>query len=195
MPNAPIAIWFTGLPGCGKSTLARAALGMLEKLGVPARCHSMDERRQAYAAGYDDSGREAAYRLFAEEAAGFVRAGQSVVLDATAPQLAMRAQGRGLVTLAGGRFAEVHARCSLKTAMAREAARPQGKVMAGLYAKAMLRKVTGRQFEGLGPVPGVDVPFEEDPAAELTIGNDGPIESALPTLEEFLRRFTGASAT
>ena len=36
----------------------------------------------------------------------------------------------------------------------------------------MIRKQVGQQFEGLGQVIGVDVEFEVDPDAELTICND-----------------------
>ena len=41
--------------------------------------------------------------------------------------------------------------------------------MAGLYAKALERRATGRQFPGLGQVIGVDVPFEENPQAECVV--------------------------
>ena len=43
--------------------------------------------------------------------------------------------------------------------------------MAGLYEKALQRKKTGRQFDGLGDVIGVDVEFELDPDAEMIIDN------------------------
>ena len=55
--------------------------------------------------------------------------------------------------------------------MQREGQRKQGAVMADLYARALERKKTGRQFEGLGEVVGVNVPFEENSRAELTIQN------------------------
>jgi len=57
----------------------------------------------------------------------------------------------------------------VSVAMAREAARPEGQVMAGLYAKAIRRKTTGEAFAGLGEVVGVDAPFEADPAAECVL--------------------------
>jgi adenylylsulfate kinase len=164
----PAALWFTGLPGSGKSAVARAVAKTLA-LTMPGVVHlELDARRKAYFPNptYSDAEREAAYQRFAEEAADLYRAGHALVLmDASAPKLAMRAYARGLME----HFAEVHVRCTLKTAMAREAARPEGLVQAGLYAKAMLRKTTGRKFPGLGPVIGVDVPFEEDPGAECVV--------------------------
>lgn len=164
----PAALWFTGLPGSGKSAIARAVAKTLA-LTMPDVLHlELDARRKAYfpKPTYGEAEREAAYRLFAEEAARLYREGRTLVLmDASAPKLAMRAYARSLMP----HFAEVHVRCSLATAMAREAARPEGLVMAGLYAKAMLRKTTGRQFPGLGQVIGVDAPFEEDPTAECVV--------------------------
>jgi adenylylsulfate kinase len=44
--------------------------------------------------------------------------------------------------------------------------------MANLYKKAMTRKETGAQFEGLGEVIGVDAEFEENPSAECVIDSD-----------------------
>jgi len=161
------ALWFTGLPGSGKSTLVRALRDELKEREVNAHWLQMDARRKLYFPKpvYSTQERRGAYRLFAEEAAELTRQGQVVLMDAAAPELAMRRYARGLIP----RFAEVHLRCGVATAMAREAKRPDGLVMAGLYAKAMKRKVTGEQFEGLGEVIGVDVPFEEDPSAELVL--------------------------
>jgi len=161
-------LWFTGLPGSGKSAVAKAVQEIMAKRLPRVAYLELDARRNAYfpRPTYNTAEREAAYRLFAEEAAKLGRDGYDLVLmDASAPQITMRAKARSLVE----HFAEVYIRCSLKTAMAREAARPQGKVMAGLYAKAMMRKATGRKFPGLGQVIGVDVPFEEDPAAECVV--------------------------
>ncbi len=181
-------LWFTGLPGSGKSAVARAVEKTLAVGGLrPARLE-LDARRKAYFPNptYSEAEREEAYRLFAEEAAAVARsdAYDLVLMDASAPRRAMRDRARSLAP----RFAEVHVRCSLATAMAREAARPDGLVMAGLYAKAMLRKTTGRQFPGLGQVIGVDVPFEEDPAAECVVDAEHlSIEACRDAVLGFLR--------
>jgi adenylylsulfate kinase len=161
------ALWFTGLPGSGKSTLVRAVRDELKRRGMETYWLQMDARRKLYFPKpvYSTQERREAYRLFAEEAAELTRQSRVVLMDAAAPELAMRRYARGLIP----RFAEVHLRCGVATAMAREAKRPDGLVMAGLYAKAMKRKVTGEQFEGLGEVIGVDVPFEEDPTADLVL--------------------------
>ena len=161
------AIWFTGLPGSGKSALARAVAEVLTSRGRPVTWLSLDARRKAYFPHptYDAAEREQAYERFVAEAAELAAIGRIVLMDASAPKRAMRDMARARIPA----FAEVHVRCSLETAMAREAARPQGLVMAGLYAKALERRDTGRQFPGLGQVIGVDVPFEENPQAECVV--------------------------
>ena len=185
-------LWFTGLPGSGKSAVAKAVAQTLTLGGMHVASLEMDARRKAYfpKPTYSEAEREAAYRLFAEEAAGLARAGEHdyVLMDASAPKRAMRAYARSLLD----RFAEVHIRCSLATAMAREAARPEGLVMAGLYAKAMLRKSTGRQFPGLGQVIGVDVPFEEDPNAECVVDAEHlSIEACRDAVLAFIKQRMG----
>ena len=180
-------LWFTGLPGSGKSAVATAVYKTLTPVMPGVRLLELDARRKAYFPNptYCEAEREAAYRMLAEEAASLYHDGQKLILmDASAPKRSMRAYARSLMP----HFAEVHVRCSLKTAMAREAARPQGKVMAGLYAKAMMRKATGRDFPGLGQVIGVDVPFEEDPAAECVVDAEHlGIEQCRDAVLEFLR--------
>jgi adenylylsulfate kinase-like enzyme len=164
------ALWVTGLPGSGKSSLAAWLAETLRAKGFDAVLLSMDQRRKAYfpEPRYTPEERDTAYRLFAEEAAALAREGKAVVLDATAHKLAYRQHARSLIR----RFAEIHVQCSLAIAMAREAARPEGKIMTGLYAKALERQAKGKQFPGLGEVVGVDAPFEEDPAAQCLIVND-----------------------
>jgi adenylylsulfate kinase len=179
------ALWFTGLPGSGKSTLARAVFEELKKRDLDVTLLQMDSRRKHYTPRplYTARERAEAYRMFAQEAAGLAERGTVVLMDGSGPELAMRRNARELIP----RFAEVHLRCPVATAMKREAARPEGTVMAGLYAKAMKRKATGQKFEGLGQVIGVDVPFEEDPAAELVL--DASSLSAEAMRDTVLERF------
>lgn len=164
------AVWVVGLPGSGKSALARGLARALAEEGRDVALLQMDARRKAYFPNpqYTAAEREQAYRLFAEEAAALVAAGRGVLMDGAAYRTAFREYARSLIP----RFAEIHVRCRLETAMAREAKRPEGLVMAGLYAKALERRETGHEFPDLGEVVGVDVPFEENPRAELAITND-----------------------
>ncbi len=179
------ALWFTGLPGCGKSSIARAVRDALAVKGLPVIWLEMDQRRKDYipAPQYTAEERKQAYTFFAEEAAALVADGHIVLMDGTAPEKFMRDGARERID----RFAEIYIHCTLKTAMERESKRPEGKVMAGLYAKAMKRRTTGEHFEGLGEVIGVDTPYEMNPQAELTLNSEElTIQSARATI---LRRF------
>jgi adenylylsulfate kinase-like enzyme len=188
------ALWFTGLPGCGKSTIARAVRDELAGRGVEVEFFSMDERRKSYFLHPDYSAEERAkaYTLFAREAADLTSTGRNVILDATAHLLAMRQEARALVP----RFAEVLVRCPLAEAMRREAMRAsqlsslashhKGYVMPGMYQKALERKQTGVSVPGLGQVVGVDVAYEENPEAECVLDALRPVEENAARVLTFL---------
>jgi adenylylsulfate kinase-like enzyme len=169
--RAGVLLWFVGLPGSGKSTLARAVHEALQARGMEVVYLQMDERRKSYfpVPSYSAEERHQAYRMFAEEGAALAREGKGVILDGTAHELGMREYARSLAP----RFIEVYVRCPLQVAMEREAERPEGLVMADMYRKAVERRASGRQFENLGQVIGVDVPFEENPRAECVVENVG----------------------
>jgi len=165
------AVWIVGLPGSGKSNLARFLYETLLVSGRDVRLLQMDAERSRYAGSgadaYSEAGRARAYGQFAAEAAALAAAGHGVLMDGAAHQLAMRQAARRQIP----KFAELYVKCTIEQAMQRESRRPQGQVMADLYRKALERKATGQAFEGLGQVVGVDVPFEENPDAECVIDN------------------------
>lgn len=167
--NTGCAVWFVGLPGSGKSTLARGVAESLRARGEDVVYLQMDEQRKKYFPdpAYTPEERETAYRMFAEEGAELAGT-KTVIMDGTAHELAMRQHARKLAPC----FIEVYIRCPLEVAMKREAGRPEGLVMADLYHKALERKKSGRDVEGLGQVIGVDVPFEENPDAECVLDSD-----------------------
>jgi len=168
--NKGWAVWFVGLPGCGKSTLAEGVYEYLFNKGLDVVSLQMDKQRKIYFPDpqYKEQERKKAYTLFVDEAAELARQGKGVLMDGTAYELSMRAYARQRIS----RFAEIFVCCGLEEAIRRESNRPDGLVIAGLYKKALIRKQVGQQFEGLGQVIGVDVEFEVDPDAELTICND-----------------------
>lgn len=184
-------IWFVGLPGSGKSSIAKRFVDALGARGESPVFLQMDVRRRAYFPHprYTAEERKKAYELFAQEAAELIASGKNVVLDGCAPALAMREFARGRIP----RFAEIYVACPVEVAMQREGQRKQGAVMADLYARALERKETGRQFEGLGEVVGVDVPFEENSRAELTIQNVAvSLEQATDKVLDFFDRWSRA---
>ncbi|WP_367614090.1 adenylyl-sulfate kinase [Pseudodesulfovibrio alkaliphilus] len=163
------AVWFVGLPGSGKSALARGVRDHLLGRGMETVLLQMDERRKTYfpEPKYTAQEREAAYAMFVDEAVELAWQGRNVLMDGSAHKVVMRARARESIP----RFAEVFVRCELDEAIRREAGRPEGLVAADLYRRALRRQQTGEACPGLGEVIGVDVPFEEDPDAEFTIDN------------------------
>ncbi|MFO7818212.1 MAG: adenylyl-sulfate kinase [Thermodesulfobacteriota bacterium] len=181
------AVWFVGLPGSGKSSVAASVVERLRELGFAVVYLQMDERRKVYFPNpeYTSEERAKAYEMFVEEGAKLVEQGQNVVMDGTAAKAEMRDQARQKID----NFVEIHIDCSLETAMQREADRPEGLVMSGLYSKALKRKKDGSHFPGLGPVIGVDVPFERSDQAELRVDNDGnkSLDDAVSEVMDFLK--------
>jgi adenylylsulfate kinase len=182
-------LWFTGLPGSGKSTIARAVHTELVGQGRDVVLLVMDERRKSYfpKPAYTAEERKVAYERIAEEAAELASQGRGVILDATGHRLAVRQHARALIP----RFAEVYVDCPLPEAMRREAVRSQAHphgyaVMPGMYQKALLRKRTGEAVPGLGEVVGVDVPFEVDPEAECVLDAMLPVPENASRVLRFL---------
>ncbi len=177
--NKNWAVWITGLPGCGKSTIAEMLLNKLREDGLKVVKLCMDERRKFYIPNpeYTCKERQRAYNLFVEDAVSVMESGRCVIMDGTAHEKCWRNDAREKIEF----FAEVYLRCPVNMAMKRESGRQQGLVKAGLYEKALERQRTGKQFQDLGEVIGVDVKFQEDHNAECII------DTADKTPEEVLQ--------
>ncbi|PWU19388.1 MAG: adenylyl-sulfate kinase [Candidatus Rokuibacteriota bacterium] len=152
------AIWITGLPGSGKSVLARAAAEALRALGEPVKVLELDEIRKAItpAPQYTDTERDIVYRALGYMAVLLTEAGVPVIIDATAHRRAWRDLARAAIP----RFAEVQLLCSLEVCQQRERSRAHGHAPRDIYAQS------GRPGAA---VPGVDVSYEPPLAPELVI--------------------------
>ena len=162
------AIWITGLPGSGKSALARAVAEKLRTDGESVRVLELDEIRKTVTPHptYSDAERDMVYRALAGMATLLTEAGIPVIIDATAPRRRWRELARGVIP----RFAEVQLLCPLEVCRERERTRPRGHAPQGIYAHAGQPGST---------VPGVDVPYEPALAPELTIDTSKePLEAA-----------------
>jgi len=149
------AIWIVGLPGSGKSTIRKE---LAKK--VPFETLEMDVVRKNMPIGvdkYSKEGRNQAYTILASMAADIYNKGTNLVVDATAHQNSWRLIAKEKIPEMKFIFIE----CPLETCVDRESKREDGRLIAELYKKAIERKETGKQFEGLGPVPGVDNEFEK----------------------------------
>lgn len=143
------AIWITGLPGSGKTTLARGVAAALEARGLPVTVLELDEIRKVVTPEptYRDAEREIVYRALAYMAKLVTEAGVPVLIDATAPRRAWRELARRLLPA----FAEVQLLCPVEVCRQREASRRGGHAPAAIYARGGQPGTT---------VPGVDIPYE-----------------------------------
>ena len=182
------AVWFVGLPGCGKSSISKEIYKYLTEKGLEVVYLQLDEWRKKYfpEAGYTEEDRKKVYEKFGDYGIELVNKGKGVIFDATAYKVWMRRRVREKIK----KFAEIYIQCSIETAMKRESSRPKGLVMAEIYAKALERKRTGKEFPGLGEVIGIDVPFEEDPEAELVVENDTlSLDEAVKLVKDFINNW------
>lgn len=172
------AVWITGLPGSGKSVVARAVAERLRAEGEPVTVLELDVVRRALtpAPTYSDVEREAVYRALVYIGASLVEDGHAVIFDATAHRRAWRDLARATID----RFAEVQLHCPLAVCRLREAERPRGTSPAGIYA---------RSAEAGARVPGVNVEYEFARAPELDIDTvTTSIEAAATSIVDLIHQ-------
>jgi adenylylsulfate kinase len=150
------AVWITGLPASGKSTVAAALVAELWARGIrPAVLESDAVRREITPEPtYDDAERDRFYATLAYLARLLTEQGVPVIVDATANRRAYRDRARGAIP----RFLEVLVSCPVEVCRARD---PKG-----IYRRA----ASGTA----GNVPGVSAPYE--PPARPDVVVDGERE-------------------
>ncbi|HTS76896.1 MAG TPA: adenylyl-sulfate kinase [Bryobacteraceae bacterium] len=155
------AVWITGLPASGKSTIAHALKKQLEARGIDAAVLESDELRRILTPHptYDPEERERFYRAMIHTGRMLVKHGIPVIFDATANRRVWREQARREIP----RFIEIYAECPLEVCMARD---PKG-----IYRR-------GR--ESGGTVPGLHEPYEapENPEVVIPCEHGDPEEAA-----------------
>jgi len=159
-----LVLWICGLPGSGKSTIAKIVLRKLAKEhSLQFAYLSMDEIRKMIFTEptYDDRERDAAYRMIVLIASFLSKSGVSVLIDATAHRRVWRDLARREL---GEKYLEAYVKCPIEICIERETKRENGNVRRRLYEDALERSKTGKEVSGLGKVPGVDEPFEESDA-------------------------------
>jgi adenylylsulfate kinase len=117
-PEAGFALWFTGLPGAGKSALAEALAMELKERNLPVEILDSDALRARLMpkAGYGDAARDRFYDLIVFLAELLTRHGINVLIAATAPRRAYRDAARAALP----RFAEVYVACAPEVCRARD---------------------------------------------------------------------------
>jgi adenylylsulfate kinase len=132
-------VWFTGLSGAGKTTLAQATEHALYKAGYRTFTIDGDAMRTGLCSdlGYDDVDRQENMRRLAEVAALMAEAGIIVLVAAISPRADARRAVKERLHQYG--FMEVYVRASLEVCEKRD--------VKGLYAKA--RAGTLQRFTGI----------------------------------------------
>lgn len=145
------AIWITGLPASGKSTIVSALKPQLEELGLTVEVVESDEVRRVVTPKptYSEAERDLFYRALVFTGQKLVAHGVTVVFDATASRRVYRDFARSVIP----RFIEVAVECPLSTCMERD--------RKGTYLK-------GQQGESL-TVPGLQSPYEAPINPDLRI--------------------------
>lgn len=151
-------IWFTGLSGSGKSTVAVELEGVLHKLGVLSYRLDGDNVRLGINRnlGFSAEDRTENIRRVGEVAKLFVDSGVIALSSFISPYAADRDQVRALHEDAGMDFIEVYVDCPLADAEARD---PKG-----LYKKARAGEI--RNFTG------IDDPYEAPQAPEVHLHSE-----------------------
>ncbi len=156
----PVVLWFTGLSGSGKSTIANAVESKLLHLGKHTYLLDGDNVRHGLNKdlGFSDQDRVENIRRIAEVAKLFVDSGSIVLTAFISPFISDRAQARAL--LQEGEFLEVFIDTPLDVCESRD---PKG-----LYKKARAGEI--KHFTGIDSV--YEAPLAADihvKTAELNI--------------------------
>ena len=155
-------LWFTGLSGSGKSTVAVAVEKRLYEKGYLAYILDGDNIRFGLNKnlGFSPEDREENIRRIGEVAKLFADAGIVTITAFISPYRKDRDLARGL--LEQGKFIEIYVRCPLEECEKRD--------VKGLYKKARAGEI--KEFTG------ISAPYEEPFAPELEI------DTSLETIEE-----------
>jgi adenylyl-sulfate kinase len=162
-------LWFTGLSGAGKTTIANNVEPELERRGFVVDHLDGDIIRThlSKGLGFSKEDRDANIARIGWVASRLARAGAVVIVSAISPYEEMRRHARSLVE-PHAPFVEIHVATSLE-----ECARRDPK---GLYAAAFAGEID--EFTG------VSAPYEEPLEPELRLDTSGrtPTESAASVL-------------
>ena len=164
------AIWLTGLPASGKSTIARELVRKLTARGIHTVVLESDELRKILTPepAYSAEERAGFYRSLVRIGDLLVRQNVNVIFDATANKREYRDQARALIP----RFLEVYVQCPLEVCIQRD---PKG-----IYRRAASGAASS--------VPGMQVSYEPPIAPEVILDGQAQPEVASEVLMDEMRR-------
>lgn len=151
MEKPGAVIWFTGLAGSGKSTVATVVEAMLRERGLPVENLDADEVRQNLSPnlGFSLEARDENTKRLAWMGKMLSKHGVMVVIAAVATMRKFRDRAREMVP----HFVEVYVHCPLEVCQERD---PKG-----LYAR--------RARNEINDVDGIDFPYEEPLNPEVVV--------------------------
>ena len=150
-------LWFTGLSGSGKSTIANTVDHKLFEMGKHTFVLDGDNIRMGLNKnlGFSPEDRTENIRRIGEVSKLYNDAGIIVMTAFISPYREDRNQVREI--LGDGEFIEIYVKASLETC--------EGRDPKGLYKKARAGEIKG--------FTGIDAPYEEPEKAELVLDSDG----------------------
>src|SRR5438067_11417231 len=158
-------LWFTGLSGAGKTTIAELVRPELERRGRKVEWLDGDEVREhlSKGPGFSKDDRDTNIDRIGWVASRLTRHGAAVIVSAISPYREARAKAREMVE-EHGTFVEVYVATSVDECARRD--------VKGLYEKAFRGEIKG--------FTGVDDPYEAPDAPELVLDTEAhdPEESA-----------------
>lgn len=172
----------TGLPGSGKSAIARRLRAKLHSRGVHSQILSTDDLRRVMTPNptYNEEERERVYATIVYIADILNQNGVNVIIDGTGNRRKYREFARKTLK----KFALIYVRCPLEVCVQRERRRVRrSSAPTEIYQKA---------FDGRSTtVPGINVPYEEPLDAEVVVdsGSMGASECAEEILHQLWNRF------
>jgi adenylyl-sulfate kinase len=173
MGQAGGTVWFTGLPGAGKSTIAAAVEERLLAAGQSAFLLDGDNLRHGLNGdlGFDEQGRRENVRRTAHVARLFAESGTIALVGLVSPYAADREEAAALHTAVELDFIEVFLDVPLEVCEQRD---PKG-----LYARARAGELCG--------LTGVDAPYEAPTRPDLVLGGrEEPVEGEADRVLELL---------
>ncbi|QDT65331.1 adenylyl-sulfate kinase [Calycomorphotria hydatis] len=166
-------LWFTGLSGAGKSTVANTVDHILHEKGVQSFVLDGDNIRHGLNKnlGFSAEDRAENIRRIGEVGKLFVDSGTLTLTAFISPYKADRDAARAL--LDDGEFIEVYVNASLETC--------EGRDPKGLYKKARAGEIKG--------FTGIDDPYEAPENAELVLDSDNKsIDELAKEVVEYLEK-------
>jgi adenylyl-sulfate kinase len=158
-------LWFTGLSGSGKTTIAHLVGPELDRRGLIVEYLDGDSVRMhlSRGLGFSKEDRDTNIERVGWVASRLTRQGGAVITAAISPYEETRRKARSMVEQYGT-FVEVFIQASVEECARRD--------VKGLYAKAFAGEIKG--------FTGVDDPYEEPTSPELVIDTEAhdPEESA-----------------